>query len=860
MNLRKVIEDLLPLVEKPSRYLGTEWNTVHKDPAAVQLRLCLFFPDLYELGLGNLGLHILYAILNGMDKVWAERAYTPAPDMESLLRERGLPLFMHESRDPVGAADAVGFSLQSELTFVNVLNVIDLAGFPVRSADRADDVPLFFAGGPAAYNPEPLAPFLDFIVIGDGEEVVVDIANALLPLRGAPRRTRLEAVSRIPGVYVPALHPVETVNGVPMADAMVRVTRRVARDLDATPFPARPIVPFTQLVHDGAGIEVLRGCTQGCRFCHAGMANRPVRERTVETVGGLLNAALDSSGLDAATLVSLSTCDHSRAVALVSHAAAMAHPRGVSVSLPSLRLDSFSVELADLVSGVRRSGLTFAPEAATPRLRAVINKAIPDEELIGMAEEAFRRGWEHVKTYFMIGLPTERDEDVQAIADLCLRTLEAGRRLRRSAMVRAGVSTFVPKAHTPFQWARQLSIEETVAKQRMLADTFRPNRGIKFGRHNPAASFIEGLVSRGDRRAADLIEQAWRLGAGFETWDEKLDITPWMKAIEKTGFDAEAALRERVPGERLPWDHIDTLVDRDWLIDEWHRAQALETARDCRQGRCNLCGVNRTDPKGCGEMQRRSAEGRAEKAAAEAVMDRIPLATPQAEPVQRVRFRIGRTGVTRFLSHLETAEAWIRGLRRAHAPLAFSQGFHAHAKVTFATAAPLGEECKGDWMDVMLAGHVSPAALCARLAVCIPQGLHAYEAFEVPLRCDSLMASVVGFDYELHAPGDPGALAARAMGILSATEVLLDRTVKSRSSEGGRKKISLDLRPLISELSVTDLDEEGNVVVRFATRMSEDRLAKPKEIVALLGLDPARTRVVRTETLLKPVVSGGSTG
>ena len=851
MSLRQSLEELLPLVEKPSRYMGTEWNAVHKDPADVRLRLCLFFPDLYELGLGNLGLHILYNILNGMDGVWAERAYTPAPDMEKLLRGRGLPLFLHESRDPVAAADAVGFSLQSELTFVNVLNAIDLAGFAVRSADRPGDAPLFFAGGPAACNPEPMAPFLDFIVIGDGEEAVVDIANALLPLRGAPRTRRIEALADVPGIYVPSLHPVEMVDGVPMADPRVRVTRRVVRDLDAAPFPVNTIVPFTQLVHDGAGIEVLRGCTQGCRFCHAGMANRPVRERTVDTVGGLLSEALDRSGLDAATLVSLSTCDHSRAAALVQHAAALAHPRGVSVGLPSLRLDSFSVELADLVSGVRRSGLTFAPEAATPRLRAVINKAIPDEELIGMAEEAFRRGWEHVKTYFMIGLPTERDEDVQAIADLCLRTLEAGRRIRRSAMVRTGVSTFVPKAHTPFQWARQISIDETVAKQRMLADVFRPNRGIKFGRHNPAASFIEGLISRGDRRAADLIERAWRLGAGFETWEEKLDIAPWMKAVEETGFDAVAALRERVPGERLPWDHIDMLVDPAWLKEEWSRAQALETARDCRQGTCNLCGVNRREPELCGEMLRRSAAGRAERAAAAEVMEHVPLAAPRAEPVQRVRFRIGRTGVTRFLSHLETAEAWIRGLRRANAPLAFSQGFHAHAKVTFATAAPLGEESTGDWMDVLLAERVDPAALCARLAACMPPGLQAHGACEAPLRAEALMASVAGFDYELHAPGDDAALAARAAEIMAAPEVTLDRTVKSRSSEGGRKKIAIDIRPLITALSVDGMDSDGNVLMRFSTRLHDERLAKPKEIVALLGLDPARTRVVRTATLLK---------
>ncbi|MBW7863540.1 MAG: TIGR03960 family B12-binding radical SAM protein [Candidatus Hydrogenedentes bacterium] len=852
MNLRELLlAEILPTVEKPSRYLGTELHSVHKDPATVRLRVALVFPDVYELGLGNLGLHILYHILNGMDGVWAERAYTPAPDLEAALRARGLPLFLHESKDPLGAADAVGFTFQSELTYANVLNAMDLAGFAVRAADRAEDAPLFFAGGPTACNPEPMAAFMDFFVIGDGEEAVAEIANALLPLRGAPRRRRLEAVAGIPGVYVPSLHPVEMVGGVPFADAGVKVTRRVTASLEDAPYPVRGIVPFTQLVHDGVGIEVLRGCTQGCRFCQAGMINRPVRERGPETVAGLLGKSLDNTGLEESTLVSLSTCDHSRARSLVRAAMETAGARSASVSLPSLRLDTFAVELADMITGMRRSGLTFAPEAATPRLRAVINKAIPDEDLIHMAEEACRRGWEHVKTYFMIGLPTERDEDVAAIADLCLRTLRAMRRTRRDAMVRTGVSTFVPKPHSPFQFAPQISMEETIARQRMLADAFRPHRGIKFGRHNPAASFIEGLISRGGRGTADLIEAAWRNGAGYETWEERLSLEPWTRAVEETGYDAAAAFAERRPGDRLPWDHIDMLTDPKWLADEWARAKSLEHAGDCRRGRCNLCGVNRRAPELCGEMLRRSAAGRGEEELLWAAPERPgPQARP--EPVQRVRFRISRTGESRLLSHLETTQVWIRALRRAGAALAYSQGFHAHPKVTFSTALPLGEESRGgDFMDALFSAPARPSELLERLGKTLPMDFTADDAWEMPLRSPALMALVAGFDYELHTRADARTLRARAGEMMSAAELPIGRTVKHRPSAGGRREIELDLRPLIHHLDV----EEGldGTVVLFSTRMRDGRLAKPREIIALLGLDAPAVRVVKTRTLLAEV-------
>jgi radical SAM family uncharacterized protein/radical SAM-linked protein len=862
MTLRDVLlDEILPRVERPSRYLGDELNSAHKDPSEVDLRICLFFPDMYELGLGNLGLHILYAILNAQDGVWAERGYSPAPDLEAVLRERKLPLFLYESKEPLRAADLIGFTLQSELTYTNVLNALDLGQIPLRADRRGEADPLIFAGGPAAYNPEPMAPFVDFFVIGDGEEAVVEVVNTLRPLKGASRRERLEALAQLPGVYVPALYPVESLPDgrvVPCADAPKIVKRMVDR-LDDAPFPEKYLVPFTQLVHDGIGLEVLRGCTQGCRFCHAGMVSRPARERSIERIEELIDATLRNTGLESVSLVSLSTCDYSRARTLVERAGIRAHAVKASVSLPSLRLDSFAVELADLVADVRRSGLTFAPEAATPRMRAVINKFIADEDLLEMACEAYRRGWQHVKTYFMIGLPTERDEDVQAIADLCIRTLEAGRRVRRGVMVRTGVSTFVPKPWTPFQWAPQMGMEETVRKQQLLSDAFRKYTGIKFGKHAPESSWIEGLIARGDRRTADLIEAAWRHGARLETWSEHCSVEPWRKAIAETGFDVAAAFGERDPGARLPWDHIDPLVSKTWLREEWARAMQLEHARDCRSGPCNLCGVMQRVPALCKSMRDASEAGRIEEAErwTDAKREEVREKEAPREAIQRIRLRIGRVGEARLLGHLEMQNAWIRILRRASAPLAYSQGFHAHPRVSFATAAPLGEESEGDYLDVMLFEHVYADDLFERLRGAIPRDFRIYSAADVPLRDPSLMSSVTGFAYTLFTRGDSAQLEEAVGTLLEQDSVFIDRQAKAAHKHPGRSKgqgkpketVSSDIRPLIVSLEVGEA--AGDVVpIQFMTRVVDGRFAKPREIVALLNLDPAATRTLKRDTLL----------
>ena len=843
MNLADILDnDLLPRVEKASRYLGTEWNSVHKDPGRVDLRIALVFADLYEMALGNLGLLILYHVLNRLPWCWCERAYAPAPDMERLLRERRLPLFAHESKDALNELDLLGFTLQSELTYTSIVNCLDLAGLPIRAADRSDDHPLVSAGGPGAFNPEPLAPFLDFFVLGDGEEAVVEIAERLRDVRRRPRLERLRAVADIAGVYIPAFYPVEkTEDGreLPSRSAP-KIQKRLVSDLDAAPFPTAYLIPFTQQVHDRVGLEVLRGCTHGCRFCQAGMITRPVRERSLERLDAMFEEMLAHTGHEEISLVSLSTCDYSRARALVLQSARRARMRRTSLSLPSLRLDASAIDLAGLTADVRRTGLTVAPEAATPRLRAIINKWIPDDELLDLCAEAFRRGWTHIKTYFMIGLPGERDEDVEAIIDLCVRAIEIGRRIHPRARIHTGVSTFVPKPFTPFQWAEQISMEEAVRRQDLLRKGFARRPGIKFGRHSPESTYIEGLISRADRRAADLIEEAWRRGARLDSWDEHLNFAAWQDAMKTTGFRAEDAFRRRDPDERLPWDHIDALVSKAWLKAEWQRAQEGEYHADCRRAGCRSCGVSTPDRALCADILKRAFEGAVDEMSGTTE----PLPAYQEPPaVQRIRFRIGRSGPARFLSHLESASAWIRALRRAEAPLAYSQGYHAHPKVTFSTAPPVGEESEADYMDAVLTERRPPEALLSRLQSVLPTGLSVYHAEEVPLDSPSLMSLVAGFSYDIYANDEAGALDDRITGLLAHPEVNVVR--ESRSSR--RKPVTVNVRPMIKTLRIERRDRPS-VRIRLETQFVEQRTLRPRELCSLLGLDPSRVRTVKRAT------------
>ena len=850
MTLARILEnEILPLVEKPSRYLGNEVNAVRKDPDAVDVRMALAFPDLYDLGLGNLGIHILYAVVNALPWASCERVYAPGVDMEAQLRERSVPLFSLENKTPLGEMDLLGFTLQSELTYTNILNMLDLSGIALRSEKRVETDPLICAGGPAVFNPEPIAPFIDFFVIGDGEDVIAEIAQVLRDVKG--RSERLLALSKLEGIYVPALFPMETMPDgrvLPELDA-APIRKRITRDLDGATFPVDYVVPFTQQVHDRISLEVLRGCTQGCRFCQAGMTTRPVRERGLDKVDELLDRTLKTTGYEEVSLVSLSTCDHSRVRALVENTVERARPNRVSVSLPSLRLDSFSVELADMVAETRRTGLTVAPEAASPRLRAVINKWIPDEGLLDMTRGAYERGWGHVKMYFMIGLPTERDDDILAIADLAKRAVAEGKAITSRARANLGVSTFVPKPFTPFQWAEQIGGNETERRQDLLGEALDGHSAIKFGRHDPEETFLEGLVSRADRRAGDLIEEAWRLGARFDAWREHLNFAAWTQAIDNVEYDVRDALRARDVDERLPWDHIDILIPKSWFQADWKRALELQHAADCRHSKCHKCGVIDRERPLCAAMLRRSVKGRAP----EAEWTRKP--TPEFEepvPVQRLWVRVHRKGSARFLSHIEAVNAWLRALRRVDTPLSYSQGFHPHPKLAFSSALPVQLESVGEYMDITLSERMVVGEWLQRLAGTLPEGFEAVEAFEVSMKAPALMALNRGADYEITLPEDSGdAVQERVDALLGASSLLVQRRSKSKGHRRRGRHAAptkeLDVRESLRNVHVQRASPAVTVAVRL---FSEDGpLGKIREIVERLTDAPERASVRRLETL-----------
>ena len=600
----KLEQEMLQAVEKPARYTGGEWNAQPKDSAAVLCRIALAMADVYEVGMSNLGLKILYEILNRRDDIAAERVYAPWLDMEEEMRRRGIPLFSLETFREISSFDILGFSLQYELLITNTLNMLDLAGLPLHAAERTDEQPFVIGGGPCVYNTEPIADFFDFFVLGDGEEIVVEVCDALIAWKkeGRPdgRRGFLRRAARIPGVYVPSFYAPEydaqgMFTGLRILDeaASPQIYRRVVKDLDAAPFLEKPVVPYLGIVHDRLMLELFRGCTRGCRFCQAGMAYRPVRERRPETLESLARTLFDSTGYNEMSLTSLSSADYSCLSPLVDGLLAGTQGERVSFSLPSLRIDSFSVDIAERLQQVRKSGLTFAPEAGTQRLRDVINKNVTEDDLLHSVRTAFEQGWKAVKLYFMMGLPTETDEDIVGIAELVQKVVDCYKEVKgkRGVKVTVSVSCFVPKAYTPFQWFAQVPQEEFERRQRLLKESIR-DRAISFHYHDARASVLEGALSRGDRRLSAVIETAWRNGAKFDGWTDQFKDEVWKDAFCRCGVAPEFySRRTRDLEEVLPWAHTSPGVSEDFLRREWQRAQEAALTHDCRRETCTGCGV-----------------------------------------------------------------------------------------------------------------------------------------------------------------------------------------------------------------------------------------------------------------------------
>lgn len=717
----KSIEDILPLVEKPSRYLGGEINQIKKDPAKVKLKFALAFPDLYEIGTSHFGMQILYHILNAHPDIAAERVFAPAADMDAHLKRAGLPLFSLESRQPLRQFDIIGFSLLYELNYTNILTILDLAGIPFYAAQRDHSFPMIIAGGPSACNPEPVADFFDAIVLGDGETVILQLAESWMKWkksRSADKEALLKNWSQIEGVYIPAFfEPRYDRCGfqslVPRYPHYTHVRRTMVANLDQVPFPEKPVIPFGKPVHDRLRLEVARGCTRGCRFCQAGMIYRPVRERSPDSLLALCNRSIQATGYEDISLLSLSTGDYGCIVPLIERLMSRYAAQNVAVSLPSLRAETLTPQLMELIKTVRKTGFTIAPEAGSQRLREVINKNISEAEIRATVKDAFDLGWQVIKLYFMIGLPTETAEDLKALVDLVRALRKIKNRSRLRGQINVSVATFIPKPHTPFQWAAQLSLAEAEDRIKYVQDQLKLS-GIQFKWQNPRVSRLEGVWARGDRRLSRLLLAAYHKGCRFDGWSDQFRYDFWEAAFVETGVDPDFyTIRQRDLCEPLPWDHVDTGVTKTFLAAEWENALKGAYTADCRVDACNQCGVCDFE-----QIEPLTHEGFTDNS------DSQNRFGAKKQPMyKKLDLFYTKQGRARYFGHLELVNIFLRALKRAGIPVKFSEGFHPKPKVSFDNPLPVGIESLQERFVVTVPVEVRPQTVKDGLNAHLPDGI-----------------------------------------------------------------------------------------------------------------------------------------
>ncbi|MDR2744681.1 MAG: TIGR03960 family B12-binding radical SAM protein [Desulfovibrio sp.] len=810
------MRELLPFFPKPSRYAGIEDGVCRKNPADVRLTVALAFPDTYGVGMSYLGQKILCGVVNSRPRWLAERVMAPEREVAAVLRARNAPLCTLESDTPLAKTSCLAFSVTHELCYTNILYMLDLGGIPLRTADRPQslaDCPLVICGGGALLSAEPLAPFIDVMVLGDGEESLPDLLCLLEKALEAdwPRRRLLEEARRIPGVYVPSLFADPASPGgppIPLFADHARPARRIVADLDAAPYPARQITPVGA-VHNRLSLEIARGCTRGCRFCHAGMVYRPARERSLPDILALLRDCLTRTGFDEVSFLSLSAGDFSALKGLCLTALEHCAAEQISLCLPSLRVGSIDDEILERMADLRRTGITLAPEAGSQRLRDVINKGVTEEALLLHAQKLVEHGWRQVKLYFMIGLPTETDDDLAGIAELCRKVRDAAHGGPRMA-VTAAIAPFVPKPFTPFQWEEQISLEEMHRRTDLLRKLFTKQKGLKLRWHEPAMCLLEGILSRADRRMADVVEKAYRNGAIFCSWADNFDLAPWLDALRECALDARACTGPRVPGAPLPWSHLEAGVSENFLLRERSRALDANGAKitgDCRYGACNRCGACDTD----------AAPSLLARAGAENIVNRLvlpqrdqrahaPALDPHGRLVCRTRpnrppkidasltfkaaaYRVWhtKTAGSAFLSQLELQAMLDRALRRAGLPLAFSQGFHPLPLLSFGRALPVGVESLAEWFVVTLRAPLAPRELADRLA--LPPGMELVSVEQMPK--DSRAEPAPAEKFCLRLAGDDISAAARCFEDFNARQAV---TCMRKTKNGLR---GVDIRPIL---------------------------------------------------------------
>ncbi len=877
----KSVQDILPCVSGPSRYLGTEINAVRKPPGTVRLRFALAFPDLYEIGTSHFGMQILYHILNRHPDIAAERVFAPAPDMEAALREAHLPMASLETATPLARFDIIGFSLLYELNYTNILTMLDLAGIPFRASDRNGGHPLIIAGGPCACNPEPVADFFDAMVIGEGEDVIQEMTRIWLEWSGSSpgdREGLLRAWAGIRGVYVPGFfHPSgdEAAEGprlIPKYSDYVTIQRAIVNDLDAAPFPEAPVMPFGKPVHDRLRIEIARGCARGCRFCQAGMIYRPVRERSPEALLDLADRCLGQTGYEDLSLLSLSAGDYANIAPLMTRLMARCAADRVAVSLPSLRAGTLTPELMELIRRVRKTGFTIAPEAGTQRLRDVINKNIAEADIMDTVGAAFEMGWRVIKLYFMIGLPTETMEDLAGIVDLVNRL----RKLRGPGggrpNINVSVGAFIPKPHAPFQWAAQLDAAQAMERINWLRDRLRMP-GVRLKWQSPDISRLEGLFARGDRSLSRLLEAAYRAGCRLDGWSDHFRADRWAAALAETGIDADAEVsRSRPLDAPLPWDHI-RIVSKDFLREEWERAFAGRLTPDCSLGECQGCGV--CDFKTLAPLRHPPmASAPAEMGAARAEVGSLSGGPGGGSPAaggsagvspgsggpgggspaaggsagdggdfKKLRVHYEKLGPARFFGHLEMVNLLTRALRRAGAPMKYSQGFHPMPKVAFDDPLPLGMESHDEIFDIAVARRWASEDLAEKVNPGLPEGLRIVAVGPAPGGAPQTDRHTL---YEIRSPEDLPFDKAMADAFLALESAVIERT----NRKGKLKKF--DLRAMIQLL-----EWRSPGYLRLCLEQGPGRMVRPAEaLMQIFGFDAAsagRVRVIKLESHVQAV-------
>ena len=865
---------ILKSVSKPGRYSGGEYGQILKDKDSVKARFAFCFPDTYEIGMSNLGMRLLYGALNEHPDIWCERAYDPWVDMQEQMKKHDLPLCALESGDPLGEFDFIGFTLQYEMSYTNVLNMLDLARIPLYSKDRGEDDPLIIGGGPCAYNPEPVADFFDLFNIGEGEDMLPSIVRLYIRMKEDGTYTRKgflhEAARSIPGVYVPSLYRVtyredgRIERYTPVFDDVPKqVTKQIIKDLDTAFVPDKVVMPYIETVHDRIMLEVYRGCIRGCRFCQAGMIYRPVREKSPEVLNEQAKALFDSTGYEEISLSSLSISDYTALEPLCDRLLSWTDDNMVSLSLPSLRVDSFSKDLMNRIDSVRSSSLTFAPEAGTQRLRDVINKNVREEDVLRAVNVAFDAKKNAVKLYFMNGLPTETLEDLDGIAALAEKVAEAyyqnpNRNRARQVQVTISVACFIPKPFTPFQWEAQDTMKMLEEKQKYL-DSKITNRHVRYQHHDARVSHIEAVLARGDRRLGAALELACREGFCFDAWDEYFDYDKWLSVFSRTGIDpAFYANRTWSTDEVLPWDVIDCGVSKEFFLREREKAYAAATTPNCREA-CSACGANklggvRAVCPGCNGATEKEAVPACIPASARAIP--TPTEWKKLDTPKTVRICFRKVGDTQYMSHLDLQRTIARVLVRAKIPMWYTQGFNPHAKVIFGLPLSVGSESECEFIDLRIDRDIPPSAVKEQLNRELTKEMQILSAYEPTTRFQDI--SWAKYELTLHLQNASPALASALEALYTTSPLSMVKKSKSGDKEIDLTQYIRGIRVICPDAHPEQIRISAVLSAGSTEHLNPELLVKAaKERGLILGGDPTveSYSILRTHVYLSDGVT-----